>query len=402
MPAYSYRAVHTSGRVARGHLAAANESELAQNLGASGLELVWAQEKPEMPLRLHLIHRVPPRALTIFCSQMADLLRVGVPFVDSLREITAATESGPLRDALNDITRSINHGSRVASAFARHARLFPAVFVSILAAGEASGDLARTFGHLTRYAETQARTRDQTRRALRYPLFLITIVFAVVVFMMMMVVPQVIQFLNSIDSELPVMTRLLIGVSEIFADTWWLMALGVLGIAIGIGILRHSSERTARVIDGLALHLPLIGPVLHKQALSRFMHSFAILYASGVGILGSLRSARATLGNRAMEAAVEEAEQKITAGQALSTALAGILPSFAVRIIRIGEHSGALSKNLNDIAEIYDREAADITERMIGTLEPALTIVIGGLLAWVVLAVLGPIYGSLAKINTLS
>ncbi|MDX2028817.1 MAG: type II secretion system F family protein [Alphaproteobacteria bacterium] len=398
MPAYSYRAVHASGRIARGRIAAANEYELAHSLGASGLELIVAQEQKESPVRLRWPRRVAPRAVEIFCSQMADLLKAGVPFVDSLRETATAAESGPMRDALTDITRAINHGSRIAHAFACHGRLFPSVFISILAAGEATGDLARTFGHLTRYAATQARTRDRMHRALRYPLFLIAVVFAVVGFMMTLVVPQVIQFLNSIDSELPVMTRLLIAVSDIFAATWWLMAAGFFGVIALLGLLRQSSSRATQIIDGIALRLPLAGPVLQKQALSRFMHSFSILFASGVGILGSLRSARPTLGNHAMETALEEAERCVVAGQSLSQAMADVLPSFAQRIIRIGEQSGALGKNLNDIAEIYDREAAEVTDRMIGALEPTLTILIGGLLAWIVMAVLGPIYGSLGKI----
>lgn len=409
MPAYKYRAVNAQGRITRGQIAAANEVELAQQLGANGFELIEARAKRETP-RLALVplkappqtrQRVSRRAVPVFCAQMADLLKAGVPFVEALRDVTEATEPGALRDALMDITRAVNHGSRIADAFARAPRLFPSVFVAILAAGEASGDLTHTFARLARYAEARARTAEQLRRALRYPAFLLLVTLGTVAFMMLLVVPEIVSFLNSINSELPLTTRLLIAASDIIAGGWWIIALGVMFIAAALAGLRQGSERAARVIDGLLLRLPLVGKMARKIALSRFMHSFAILYESGIGIVASLRHARASLGNRVLEAQIDEAEKLIIAGRAISSALDGILPIFALRMIKVGERSGALGKSLYDIAEMQERDVAAATEQLIGSLEPALTLVIGAMLAWVVMAVLGPIYGSLGKLGAM-
>jgi type IV pilus assembly protein PilC len=157
--------------------------------------------------------------------------------------------------------------------------------------------------------------------------------------------------------------------------------------------------RTARFVDSTLLRVPVVGEMLRKIALARFMHSFATLYESNIGIVGGLRNARATLGNHALEALLEDAEKQILSGQPLSSALEGILPVFALRVIRIGERSGGLGKSLHDIAHMQYREVNAMTQRLIGGLEPALTLVIGGLLAWIVLAVLGPIYGSLGKLT---
>ncbi len=399
MPAYKYRAVHASGRIAHGHIAAANERELTQHLGYSGLELIEAHARKETRSQFRWRQRIAPRTLAVFSAQMADLLKAGVSFADALQDIIKSAENGILRDALTDIHRAINHGSRIAAAFALYPRLFPPVFTAILAAGETSGNLDGTFTQLTRYAETRARTQEQLRRALRYPLFLLLVAFGVTAFMMAMVVPQIIAFLNTIDSQLPVTTKILIAVSRIFAECWWMIILAAIVLAATLSLLRLASERAALFIDALLLRIPVLGGVVEKLALARFANSFAILFQSGVGILASLRSAKATLGNRALESALDGAEQQVRSGRSLSMAMTGILPPFAISMIRTGEKSGRLGKSLDDIAASYDREVADVTQRLIAMLEPALTILIGGILAWIFLAVLGPIYGSLSKLN---
>jgi type IV pilus assembly protein PilC len=400
MPAYRYRAVHASGRIAEGRLAAANEWELAQHLGDAGLELIEARAKSATATpRPRLRQRTTPRELAQFCVQMADLMQAGISFPDALQDIAATDEAGGLRDALLDCGRAIGHGSPIAAAFARHPRLFPDAFRAILGAGEKSGDLAMTFTHLARYAEGRAKTIEQLRRAVRYPLFLLAVAGGVVVFMMTMVVPQIIQFLNSIDSQLPLMTRMLIGVSAIVAANWWIAGLVLIALFPALHFLRRHSESAARTIDDAILHLPLIGIVWRKMALTRFAQSFAVLFRSGVGIPHGLKDARATLGNKALEYMLIDAERQVQSGCALSTALNSIFPPFAIRMLRTGERSGQLANALDRIATTCEREANEAAEKLIGAMEPVLTLLIGGLLGWIVLAVLGPIYGNLAKIT---
>jgi type IV pilus assembly protein PilC len=401
MPAYRYRAIDFTGRVARGQIAAANEWELAQNLSQSGLELIEARAKREAaPLqRLSWHGRLSPEELTRFSAHMHDLLKSGISFAEGLRDLARATESPALQNALEDIHRALSHGSGIAAAFARHSRTFPEIYIAILAAGEASGDLVTTFAHLARYAEARARMIEQLRRALRYPLFLVVVTIAVIGFMTTMVIPQIVQFLSSIDNNLPLSTRILITSAQLFADYWWVAALAV---AAGIGAIAAAcrySERAAQHVDRLILGIPFLGSVLRKLALARFAHSFAILYLSNIGIVDSLRGASVTLGNRDMKAKLAEAERLILSGRPLSSALGLLFPPFAVHIVRIGERSGKLEKALDDIAAVCDRDVNEATTKLIGAMEPMLTLIVGMILAWVVLAVLGPIYGSLGKIT---
>jgi type IV pilus assembly protein PilC len=405
MPSYRYRAVHSSGRIVHGVVSAVNENDLAQFLGGAHLELIEVREKKETPDHglawWHGLRRVPPRALALFCSQMADLLKAGMPLLDALGELAALAEAGILADALADIVRALSHGSRIADAFARHPRIFPPVFVAILSAGEASGDIARAFEQLAVYAEGRARMSERIRRVLRYPLFLLAVASGVVTFMMTLVVPQIVAFLNSIDSQLPPATRVLIALSDVFAAVWWMAGLLLIGGAMLAALAHRNSERVARVLDGAMLRLPLVGEVMEKLMLARFAQSLAILVQSGLDLPASLRGAQDTLGNRALEVRLDAARRQIAQGRSLSSSMAGLFPPFAASILRVGEQSGQLEKSLGDIAAHYDREAAASVERMIGALEPVLTLLIGGLLAWVVLAVLGPIYGSLSKMNVM-
>jgi len=218
---------------------------------------------------------------------------------------------------------------------------------------------------------------------------------------MTMVIPPIIQFLGTIDAELPLSTRILISASDVFAN-YGLILLTVIALAALILLAaRRSSEKTALKIDRLILQLPLAGSVLRKLALSRFAHSFAILFQSGIGVIESMKGAGGTLGNRALSAMLTEAEQQVRSGRTLSVALGDLLPPFAVHMLRIGERSNQLGKALDDIAVTADRESAEIVTQLIGAMEPMLTMLIGGMLAWIVLAVLGPIYGSLGKIGAM-
>ena len=397
MPTYHYRATHPSGRIQKGSLAASHEGELARCLSDLDLELIEARVRAP-PLRL--APTAPTlRQRALLCSQLEDLLRAGVPFLTALQNIATTTPAQALRSVLENLARDISHGHAVAVAFGNHPRLFSPVFLAVLAAGEASGDLAQTFGHLSRQLQGQADLSDQLRRAVRYPLFLLGVALSVTTFMMMMVVPQIVDFLRSIAAELPFPTRLLIALSEAFAVGWWMVLVALTVGVAGLAWLRRHSEKGRLVTDGWLLTIPGLGPTLHKLAVARFTQCFAVLLQSGVDLPSSLRLAGSVLGNRALRAKAEVAEKDLLAGQPLSAATASLFTPPITQILRVGERSGQIAKTLDSITRSYENDANEAVKNFLGTLEPALTILVGALLGWVVLAVLGPIYGSLGKLG---
>jgi len=402
MPPYTYRAVHASGRIHRGQLVASNEDELHHFLRESGLELIEAKARRlsgSNVFRKVLRRGVSLHQRAMFCRQMADLLRAGLPFLQALQGIIESQPPGALRDKLEDMQRHVNQGSSIAAAFARHSGLFNPVVLAILRAGETGGDLVTTFGQIASYLQWQARFHEQLVRALRYPLFLLCLALGVTAFMMISVVPRVMDFLSSLSDELPFLTRILIGLSHAFVEGWWIVLSFVLVSGFLFTIARHCFESFALLSDRWLLALPGFGKTLSRLAIARFAQSFSLLLQSGVPLPHALQTARAVLGNRALALAAKNAEEHVLAGQSLSAATRELFPPFVTQIIRVGEQSGRLYATLEEVTRHYDAEARDVVERFIGALEPALTILVGALLAWVVLAVLGPVYSSLGLLN---
>ncbi len=398
MPSYAYRAVdQTSGRVASGRMGAASEPELAHYLSAAGMELIQARE--EHPLTFGLAKRrrsLPPRLLAAFCSRMHDLLQAGLSFPDSLTSVMEATPSALLRDALRQIGQAIAHGGGISESFALYPRLFPPLVTALLAAGETSGDMESVFGFLARYAGTRAETQEKMRRALRYPIFLVFIAGGASVFMLATVVPQVALFLTSLQGHLPLSTRLLIGLSNLVTQSGLDLFIFLLLLLGGLFIGRWLFPSFARASDAVVLKLPFVGMVITKASLARFAQSFLLLFRSGCAVPDCMDKAAATVTNKALRLGLQHAEERVLSGASLSIALSGVLPPFAMGVLRVGEKSGALDKALADIAQTCEREAQAASDTFIGVLEPALTLAIGGLLAWTVAAMLGPLYGGLA------
>ncbi len=398
MTSYAYRAVHPSGRIQKGHMAAANENELAFYLRQLDLELIEAKTRKAAPSPL-LQERVDPRERLAFCSQMEDLLRAGLPFIEALNMVVGAMQTGAFQTRLTAVAQSVRSGQAATSAFAQHSHLFDPVFLAILEAGEKSGDLAAAFERLTRQLKWQDRIKKELSRALRYPLFLFFVAFGVTSFMMGFVVPEIVSFLTSLGTELPFLTKLLIAGADLFAAVWWTLPLFLLVGWSGIALGRKISDRFAQRADGWLLALPGIGNVLKKLSLARFATSFTLLLKSGLSMPDSLRIGARTLGNKYLAARAEEAAGFIAVGRPLSQATAALFPPRILQTIRVGEKSGNMAKALDEVARLYETEAQESVSSFLGALEPALTVFVGGLLVWIVLAVLGPVYGSLGPLS---
>lgn len=402
MTSFAYRAVHTSGRIQKGHMAAANENELAFVLRQLDLELIEARVQRKglwASLAENRRERIDPLQKITLCSQLEDLLRAGLPFADSLDLVIEAMPHGLTQTRLVAIAGAIRSGSSVSQAFGQHTRLFDPVFLAILETGERSGNLAESFGRLAEQLRWQNAIKREMYRALRYPLFLLCVVFGVTSFMMGFVVPEIVLFLTSLGTELPFSTRLLIGCADLFALAWWLIPL--LGVLFALGLItgRRTSAVFTEKTDGWLLRLPGLGSLFHKMALGRFATSFSHLLKSGLNLQDSLRLARGTLENRFLCARVNEAAAHVESGHALSQAMATLFPPLILQMIKVGEKSGAMTKAFHEIARSYETDIRESVSAFLGTLEPALTLLVGAFLAWIVLAVLGPVYGSLGSMS---
>lgn len=396
MQSFRYRAVTQDGRIVKGQLHAAHEAGLAQTLAAGGLELISSST----PVHLHR-RRAAPQDLIALCHHLSAMLHAGVPFLTCLEDVRGALPHGRLQDTLTGVACDIDGGQPVAAAFARHPDIFGKDFLALLAAGERAGRLAEAFGHLAHHLKWTAATRSKMRKAVRYPAFLLTLAVAVFFFMMSSVVPQVMDFVTANEAELPLSTRALVALADLFAAHWGLFLAVLAGLSGAIPLVRRLSSAAALASDALILHLPFFGALIMKFQMSFFAHHFALMIRNGMDAVHALRAAASSVTNRALAQRLDKVAERLVQGCALAQAFREdrLFPALVVQMIHAGAQSGTLPDSLTQIAEFYDQDARDTTDRLIGAMEPALTLLIGGLLAWIVVAVLGPVYGTLQQMN---
>ncbi len=402
MPQYAYRAINTNGRQLRGALPAANELDLQQALDEVGLELIDCRPATVRRGLATRSGRLGSRDLIQLCVHLEQLQRAGVPLLDGLADVRDSADGGRLRDLAAQIHRDVSDGHPLSAALGRHPKVFGNVFTALIAAGEETGKLADSFHELVRHLKWAAAMAAKVRKATRYPAVVACVVTGVTIFMLAAVVPQVVEFLAANNRELPIWTVALIATSGLVQDFWPLLLALPAATVIAVRFLVQRSADFAYRFDAFLLGLPVAGQVLRKLALARFAQIFAVMFQSGIDILTCLEAGRRVIGNRVLGEALALARRQVQAGSSLSSALAatGEFPTRVTRMVKIGEDTGNLTATLSQVAELYDQDVDAAIDTMISLIEPALTAILGLLMAWIALAVFGPIYDNLGQLGS--
>ncbi len=398
MPLYDYKAVDPNGKVVAGTLDARDEEDLLIRLQGMALELVRSREIK--PSRFFGKRKITRRDLIDFSLHLEQLLRAGISVLEGLEDIRSSTTNPMFRGVLAAVIADIEGGLTLSGALERHPEAFDKVMVSLVRAGEESGRLAEVFKNITDALKWQDEVIAQTVRALLYPAFVIVVVSGVVSFMMIYLVPQLVRFITSLGQELPLHTRALIATSNAFVHHWYLVFGVPLALVAAYRLLHQRSPGFRLWADRYKLRIPVMGRILEKIALGRFAGYFALTYSSGVSIIEGLRLCRDVVANAWIAKGIEEAEWHLTQGDAISSAFdkVGLFPVLIVRMLRVGESTGSLDEALRNVAYFYEREVREAIEKMQTLIEPALTVVLGAILGWVMLSVLGPVYDSISRI----
>lgn len=398
MLAYRYRAVNAQGQIMQGVMPAQHQAQVAQHVAERGYELLSC--KPQQGRQLHYRRAPDHQQLKLLFAQLAALAEAGVPLAVCLDDAAATLPDSLLRDALRDVVQRMRSGADFVTACAAWPRVFSRSVLAVLQGGMASGNPALAFGKARDHAAWQAELGATMRRATRYPFFLLALTIGVISFMMLFVVPQLVEFLKALDYALPWHSRVLIWLAEQFAFLWWLLPLFAAASVAAIMVGRRQAPRFADWCDGIMLRLPFLGDLIRQREMALFLHHLALLIGGGVPLLTALGSAQASLSNRAMQTQAGRMIAAVTAGQDLATAWQNtpVLSGTIARRVQIGLQSGNLAAQLQQASAECDAATIARSKQLIGALEPALTLIVGLMLAWIVLAVLGPLYGAL---NTL-
>ena len=283
----------------------------------------------------------------------------------------------------------------------RSPEVFGRVFTSLVRSGEQTGKLPEVLRSLTETIKWEDELSAQTKKMLMYPLFVGSIVLLVTFFLMIYLVPQMTAFIRNMGKELPLQTVILIHVSNFCVKYWWVVIALPPAVFFGIRFASRNNPAVEFALDRYKLQIPIVGPVLRKIILSRFTSSFAMMYAAGITVLDAIRSAEEILGNRPLEEALRSAGRQIADGKGMTTAFqdAGLFPPLVIRMLRIGESTGGLDRALLNVSYFYNREVRESIGKMQAMIEPALTVVLGALLGWVMISVLGPVYDTISKLK---
>ena len=400
MPLYRYRAIDGRGQTAKGLLDAENTEALERDLQRRGLILVRVTPQRARDRGL-FPERVARRALIQFCFQLEQLTAAGVPLVEGLQDLRDGAEQPALRHVAAAMVESILSGGNLSQALAEHPAVFDEVFVGVVRAGEHAGRLPEVLASLGAQLRWEDEIAARTRTLLQYPVFVGGVVMALIVFLLVYLVPQLAGFIRSLGHDLPVQTRALLWASEACIRYGWIVLLSLGVLSAIVGTIARRSAWLREPVDRLKLALPLFGPVLRKLVLARFAASFALMYGSGILVLDALRHVEALLGNRVLQRAVHAAAGQVADGRPLAAAFAqlGVFPPLVIRMLRIGEQTGALDTALRSVSDFYHREVREAVDRLQALAEPLLTMLLGALLAGVMLAVLGPVYDTIAGVK---
>ena len=400
MPTYSYKAIAENGRAARGQIEAFNIDDLEMRLRRMQLDFVSGRELRQWGR--FSASKIPRREMMVFCFHLEQLVRAQVPLIDGLSDLRDSLEAPRFRSVIAKLIEAIEGGQTLSQAMEQQGKIFDAVFVSLIRSGEASGCLADVLNGLSESLKWEDELAAQTKKLLIYPVFVGSIVMTATFFLMIYMVPQLKQFIKNMGQTLPLQTQILFYVSDALVAYWHLVLSLPMLLLVGLKVLLHLDPQMRLRLDALKLNIPLIGNILRKIILSRFANTFALLYSAKIPIIEATRITQGIVGNLVIEQALQRVTQLIAEGQNITSAFEStrLFPPLVVRMLRIGESTGALDKALLNVSYFYNRDVKESVEKVQQLIEPMLTLILGVLLGWIMLSVLGPVYDVISNIKT--
>jgi len=400
MPLFSYKAVDAQGKNVMGRVEAVNLFDLEQRLARMGLDLVVGAQSSQRS-RLIAGRRISRQDLINFCFHLEQLASAGVPVIEGLVDLRESVENPRFREVVSGLVESIEGGRNLSGALAEFPEVFSKVFVSLVRSGEQTGKLADVLLSLTESLKWEDELAAQTKKLMVYPAFVGGIVLLVTFFLMIYLVPQMTGFIRNMGQDIPLQTVILMAVSGFFVDYWWAVIAFPFFAWFGLKWAARTNPAVEYALDRYKISMPLVGPILRKIILSRFASSFAMMYGSGITVLDAIRSCEEIVGNKVLEQALKSAGQQIADGKNMTAAFQdlGLFPPLVIRMLRIGENTGKLDTALLNIAYFYNREVRESIGKVQAMIEPALTLVLGAILGWVMLSVLGPVYDAISKMK---
>jgi MSHA biogenesis protein MshG len=396
MPPFKYKARDRNGTLREGVLDARGKDTVAEQLAGQGLLPVFIAEQTSPPregISLGWYSRVQHQDLIVFSRQLATLLSAGVPFIQCLSTAEKQTERPRLRAAIADVRRDVEGGTSFSEALSKHPDIFNRLYISMIRAGETAGILDDILNRLAMLAEHDEETRARVRTAVRYPLIVVVTICVAFVFLVTFVIPKFAAMFERFKTELPLPTRVLIGIHTVVQHFWWLI-LVVLGMGAWAVIAYVNTTRGRRQWDRFKLRLPVFGVLFQKVALSRFARVFSAMQRSGLSMMLTLEVAAETVGNVVIERVVTDMRDSLRDGKGLRGPMeaSGLFPPLVIQMMAVGEEVGSIDVMLEKVSDYYDRDVEYTLRNLSTMIEPILLFFIGGMVLFLALGVFLPMW----------
>ena len=400
MPLYQYKAIDAGGKFISGSLDAGNGNDLELRLEKIEMDLVTFKQK-DPGADFFGRNKIGRRDLINFSFYLEQLTRAGVPILEGLSDLRDGEENPTFRDIVTGLIEAIEGGNSFSQALALYPKIFDEVFVSLVRVGERSGKMSEVLVDITETLKWQDELLAKAKKIMTYPAVIGTLVLSVIMFMMIFIVPDIMDAIVGLGGKIPFETRMLMATSNFLINFWYLVISAPFVIFFGLGYLYGSNNKARFKMDGILLKIWVFGPVNEKIKVSRFTRYFALMFASGITVLDAIKLSKAVVSNAVLEDGIDRAWQQISEGSTISEAFKniGIFPPLVVRMLRVGESSGQMDKSLNNVSYFFDRDINDSIEKMEPILQTGLMASIGIIVMWLALSVLGPIYDTISTID---
>jgi type IV pilus assembly protein PilC len=394
MAVYEYTAKNaTNGQILKGTLDVPTRDEVMAYLKKNRMILVSVREQPKQFSFKLPGKGIKTRDLVIFTRQFATMINAGLPLVQSLNILAQQTENATLKEVVKQVVYDVEAGNTLADAFRKHPKAFPDLYVNMVAAGEAGGILDTILLRLATFLEKSDALIRKVKGAMVYPAVIISVAVIAIAVLLIFVIPTFESMFASVNMDLPLPTKVVIGASKVLIEWWWAILLAIGAGAFGFRQY-YATNDGRKQIDGALLKSPVLGDLLRKSAVSRFTRTLGTLISSGVSILDGLEITAKTAGNRVIHDAVMQSRASIAGGETIAGPLqtSGVFPPMVISMIAVGEQTGGLDEMLSKIADFYDAEVDVAVSALLSLMEPIMIVVLGVIVGGMVVAMYLPIF----------
>lgn len=393
MPGFNYTAINRNGKRVRSSLDASSIETAKSSLRGAGYTILDIKEQTTLNRDIEIPFLGKPKAkdMAVFCRQFVSILRAGVSVASVLSMLGQQTGNKKLRAAIREMQADVEKGESLATSMRRHPKIFPAILVNMVSAGEASGNLEESFRQMELYFERSKRTKSKVTSAMIYPCVLIVVMIVVLIVMMTKIIPNFLKTFEDMDAELPKLTQGVMAVCEWFKSWWWVPLLVLAALIVG-GVLFHRTDKGKHFFGWLARKTPVVGNLTVKTACATFCRTMEVLIGSGLTLTDSMDLAASNMGNIYYLEAIRDARGMVAEGTPLRESLVrtGIFPPMVSNLVGVGEETGDLQSMMGKVADYYDEEVEEATKKLLNLMEPAIIIFMAVFVVIIVLAIYLP------------